>query len=117
MSSNVLQNLSSVIDEKALLARCLNNIEFAERILKLFHGRCEADLTELDQAIQSGDLESVARISHRLMGASANAAAQGLHARAADLKRAAEDCSLTEASHCVETLRDEWQRLAAALEE
>ena len=115
MSLESLEGLSSVIDHHALLTRCLNNLAFAERMLTLFQARCGEELLELEQAVKKGDMESVRRISHRLTGASANAAAPGLQARASDLRHAADDGSLEKASECLVELRREWHRLTDAM--
>ena len=115
MSPEDFQNLSSVIDSKALLARCLNNLDFAERILTMFEGRCETELKELDEALQRGDVESLRRIAHRLSGTCANASAFEMQTCAAKLKRAADESSLPKASECLQDLRREWRRLADVL--
>ncbi len=115
MSLETLQGLSSVIDHDALLTRCLNNLDFAERMLALFLEHCGEELIHLDQAFDKGDMEAVRRISHRFAGASANAAAFGLQARAAELRRAANDGSLDEALNCLVDLRQEWHRFTMAM--
>jgi HPt (histidine-containing phosphotransfer) domain-containing protein len=114
MPEQVLSRLSEVIDEKALMTRCLDNLEFAERILKLFHGRCEADLVELEKAIESGELDAVSRVAHRLTGACANAGAFGLQSRAADLKNAAGEVTAENIAAAFGELRKEWSRFDAA---
>jgi len=115
MSLESLEGLSSVIDHQALLTRCLNNLAFAERMLTLFQARCGEELAELEQAVDKGDIEAIRRISHRLTGASANAAATGVQARASDLRHAADDGALDKASECLVELRGEWHRLTAAM--
>lgn len=115
MSPTDLKALSSVIDDKALLARCLNNLQFVERILALFDGKCGEELSELDRALEAGDIESVSRIAHRLTGACANAAAFELQSCASKLRTAAEKNALPEAATCLEELRCGWQRFSAAL--
>lgn len=116
MSEQVLSRLSEVIDEKALMTRCLDNIEFAERILKLFHGRCASDLAELEKAIESEELDVVSRVAHRLTGACANAGAFGLQSRAADLKIAAGQVAPLNLATALEELRKEWRRFDAAFQ-
>jgi HPt (histidine-containing phosphotransfer) domain-containing protein len=115
MSPEDLEGLSSVIDSKALSARCLNNLQFIERILTMFDGRCDVELAELEQAIGAGDVETVCRISHRFAGACANAAAFELQACASELRKAASKPSLPEASAWLEKLRFEKQKFSAAL--
>lgn len=89
MTSNQMNNLSSVINVDDLMSRCMGNLEFVERILNIFQSRCEADLQELETAIAASDLVQVQRISHRLKGACANAGASSLSARASELWTAA----------------------------
>lgn len=115
MSPDDLKKLSSVIDSRALMARCLNNLEFAQRILTMFEGRCETELAELDQALEQGDIESIRRIAHRLTGTCANAAAFEMQACASKLKHAADDCSIEETSDCLQELRREWQRFSEVM--
>ncbi len=115
MSPEEWDGLSSIIDNQALLRRCLNNLQFAERILTLFECTCGEELAEVDRALEAGDVDAISRIAHRLQGSSANAAAKELQARAAKLRTAAQERSLPEVSVCLQELRSEWQRLGAAL--
>ena len=115
MSLETLQTLDSVIDCQALLTRCLNKIDFAERMLTLFQGHCAGELSELDQALDEGDFEVVRRVAHRVAGASANAAAFGLRERATELRRAADKHSLDNAAKCLEELHQEWNKFQAAM--
>ena len=115
MSLETLQSLSSVIDHNALLTRCLNNLDFAERMLTLFQGHCGKELTNLEHAFDEGDMDSVRRLSHRFAGASANAAAFGLQARAAELRHAASDGEFEKTSQCLTELRQEWRKFTAAM--
>lgn len=115
MSLENAQQLSSVVDCDELLTRCLNNLAFAERMLALFQNRCGEDLSELEAALDAGDMERVRRVAHKLAGASANAAAFGLQARAADLRHAACDSSLDHTRQCLTELQGEWLRFNEAL--
>lgn len=117
MSLENVQRLSSVMNFDELLTRCLNNIEFAERMLTLFHGRCADDVAELEEAFNRSDIDSVRRIAHRLAGASANAAATGLQSRAAELRRAVDRNATHEIQPRLLELREEWRRFADALSE
>ena len=114
MSLQSLHALDSVIDSQELLTRCLNNLDFAERMLNLFEGRCCEELTDLDAAFEKGDLNAVRLIAHRLAGACANAAAFGLQTSATELRHAATDGSIEKASRCLHDLRQEWHRFMEA---
>ena len=96
MSLESHEALSSVIDHDELLMRCLNKLDFAERMLALFQNHCGEEMADLDGALDRRDLESVRRIAHRLAGASANAAAFGLQSRVTELRKAAERGSIDE---------------------
>jgi HPt (histidine-containing phosphotransfer) domain-containing protein len=115
MSPVDFEELSSVIDSKALLSRCLQNLEFASKILNLFEDRCEVELKELDDALKQGDMDVVRRIAHRLTGTCANAAAIHMQSCCIKLKQAADESSLPKATECLEDLRKEWQKLNEVL--
>jgi HPt (histidine-containing phosphotransfer) domain-containing protein len=115
MSPEDWEGLSSVIDSKALMRRCLNNLQFAERILSLFEGTCAEELTDLDRALETGDMEAVRKIAHRLQGACANAGAVDLQTCASKLRNAANEPKSGEVAARLEDLHREWQRFGAAL--
>ena len=96
------------VDE--LLARCMGNINFATRVLAKFQDRLEEDLLELDKAILAHDAEAVARIAHRIKGASANVAAAQLHECSAEIEQWGRAGSLANASTGVDRLRQECAR-------
>jgi HPt (histidine-containing phosphotransfer) domain-containing protein len=115
MSLESLQALDSVIDHDALLTRCLNKLDFAERMLTLFQGRCVEDMADLEQAFDQGDMGTVGKIAHRMAGACANAAAFGLQARATELRHATNDGGLEKISQCVAELQAEWDRFTTVV--
>ncbi len=108
-------SLTGVIDVNELMTRCLNNLDFAERMLNLFWNHCGADLAELDRAFDAGDIDTARRVSHRFAGASANAAATRLHVRASQLRSELRAGSLDAARPCLHQLQQEWHRFAAAM--
>ncbi len=108
-------SLSGVIDLDELMTRCLNNLDFAERMLHLFENRCGEDLIELERAFDQGDIEKARRVSHRFAGASANAAAGRLHGRATELRNELREGSLDTARPRLNQLRQEWQRFSEAM--
>lgn len=79
MTDNAIQ-----LDE--LLKRCLGNLSFAQRVLSKFTSRLEDDVDELKEAMQKDALPDVVRLAHRLKGASANVAAEGLRKIAAEIE-------------------------------
>lgn len=115
MSPARTERLSTVLDYDELLARCLNNLDFTERMLALFQDRCAADVNELEQACGRNDVETIRRISHRLAGAAANAAAFGVQARASELRRAASEGSVDQIQVRLGDLQEEWRRFSEAV--
>ena len=63
---------SPTLNTQELIARCMGNLEFAERLLDKFQGRLDADIVELEAAIDAEDADAIARVAHRIKGASAN---------------------------------------------
>ncbi|MHB8897818.1 MAG: Hpt domain-containing protein [Thermoguttaceae bacterium] len=105
---------NDVLDADDLLARCLGNMEFARKILGKFCERCDEDLVEIEKALSVRDKDSVARLAHRLKGASANASARFLQKHASEIERAARNDSLGEVPANLENLKQEWTRFTAA---
>ena len=117
MMSAQTETPSCVVDVDELLARCLGNLEFAERILAIFQDRCSTDLDDLERAIEAEDLERVAGITHRLKGACANAAAHSLCERISHLREAACGGENEDVSEQYRELRNDWDEFVAALPE
>lgn len=106
---------TEVLDTEDLLARCLGNMEFACKILGKFCQRCDEDLVALEQAVSDDDAESVARLAHRLKGASANASARTLQKHASEIERAARGKLLTEVPASMESLKRARTRFSEAV--
>jgi HPt (histidine-containing phosphotransfer) domain-containing protein len=115
MSMVDTQELSSVINRDELMTRCLNNLDFAERMLKLFQEQFCEELAVLETAYDQGNFESVAKIAHRLQGACANAAAFGLQDRAANLRNAVKEGAHDKAVQCLTDLQQEWKRFSTVM--
>lgn len=103
---------SALLDTEELLARCMGNIEFAERLLAKFQGRLDEDLLELEAAMRVEDPDVIARVAHRIKGASANVAAHDLRKRAAEIEQLARDRALAEIPAQLVELRGERRRFA-----
>lgn len=110
MSQKNAERLSSVVDYEELVTRCLNKIDFAERMLALFQNHCGDEMAVLERAYAEGNLESVRLIAHRLGGAAANAAAFGIQSCAAELRLAASSGSVQQTSRSLTDLQREWRR-------
>ncbi len=112
MESHLADREPSVFDREDLLARCLGKIELAERVLEKFESRFDLDFCELQQALELEDSETIARVAHRLKGASANVAAGRLRAKAARIEELARHDGLKEIPERLEGLRNEWHCFA-----
>lgn len=99
-------------DGQELLTRCMGNRQFAERVLDKFLTRLEADVSELEQAIAEEDLTAVARVAHRIKGASANVAAHRLHECCAGLEQRALRQNVQHLAAELDALRAEQSRFA-----
>lgn len=115
MTSTQIDNLSQVINVDDLMARCMGNLEFVERILTIFQTRGDADLQELEDAVGSTDFARVQRISHRLKGACANAGATSLSTRASELWSAADKEFADVVAARFAQFKQEWNQCAAIL--
>jgi histidine phosphotransfer protein HptB len=115
MNFETKDQLVDVLDVEDLLGRCLGNVEFAQRILGKFQERCDEDLEALEAAVCDGDGEAIARLAHRLKGASANASASGLRKHASEIEHAARHESLEEVPASLESLKHEWTRFSEAV--
>ena len=103
---------TSAFDFQELLDRCLGNLEFAERVLAKFQSRFDDDLVEIEQALDAKDADAVARVAHRLKGASATAAANGIRDQAAKIEDLARNHHVEEIPTRLQELRNECSRFA-----
>jgi HPt (histidine-containing phosphotransfer) domain-containing protein len=117
MPQTKAERLSSVVDYDQLVTRCLNKLDFAERMLTLFQSHCGDELAVLEREFAEGNLESVRLIAHRLGGAAANAAAFGLQSCAGELRVAASSGSREQTETSLVNLQREWRRFNAAITE
>ena len=101
------------LDVEDLLARCLGNIEFAERVLAKYQERCGLDLAEMAEAMAAGDTDKVGNLAHRLKGASANVSATGMKTLAAKMEHAVHRDSTEEILADLEDLKCEWDRFTS----
>jgi HPt (histidine-containing phosphotransfer) domain-containing protein len=99
-----------VMDQKDLLTRCMGNKPFAARILDAFLRQLNADLDELEAAIQSEDAAQVAIISHRVKGASSNVSARRLNSLATSIGEFAKSHDLDRLHECCLAIRDAQQQ-------
>jgi HPt (histidine-containing phosphotransfer) domain-containing protein len=110
MEEKLVDQVPSALNHEELLARCMGNIEFAERVLDKFQQSFGADLVELERGLDSEDAERVTSVAHRLKGASASVSAPGLSQWAAEIEQLGRTAQLSEVPIHLEGLRKEWSR-------
>jgi HPt (histidine-containing phosphotransfer) domain-containing protein len=110
MYETSVDQTSAALDYEDLLARCMGNIEFVERVLDKFQSSFGQDLENLETELNSENAETVAMVAHRLKGASASVGAPGLRQWAAEIEQLGRADRLNEARQPVQHLRDEWSR-------
>ncbi len=103
------------LQHEELLARCLGNLEFAERVLSTFQDRFEEDLAVLEQHCHANETDNIASLAHRMKGASANAAAPGLQAETARLEELARSQRADELPRQMTQLKNEWTRFTQSV--
>jgi HPt (histidine-containing phosphotransfer) domain-containing protein len=75
------------IDVRTLLRRCRGKSDLAERLLKMFAGTADKQLTDLRSALAAGDWEALTRLAHTVKGTGANLAADAVSQIAAELEQ------------------------------
>jgi HPt (histidine-containing phosphotransfer) domain-containing protein len=97
-------------DFEALVARCMGNLDFAERIMAKFQTAFARDLAELEEALRRQNDSQVAQVAHRMKGASANTAALRLEEVAAEIEKLSRNGRFAEVPPRMDELRHEWSR-------
>jgi len=115
MDEKLVDQAPSVLHHEELLARCMGNVEFAERVLDRFQQSFGADLAELEKGLDSENAEQVSSVAHRLKGASANVSAPGLCQWASEIEQLGRAARLSEIPTHLERLRCEWSRFVGVV--
>lgn len=92
------------------MERCLGRLDLVERILQAYAQQATVDLVSLQNAAQCGNFAEVARVAHRLKGASASCSATAIRDSLAQLE---EQAKRESASELEESLTQLTQLLAA----
>jgi HPt (histidine-containing phosphotransfer) domain-containing protein len=100
------------VELEELLARCVGNMDFVERVLGRFITCFGDDIHRLERCFRSQELEELARIAHAMKGAAANIAAHRLEDLIAEIEAIARVGQLDDFSSRLAQLRDEWSRVA-----
>ena len=102
----IMCDKSTVSEE--LLARCLGSLDLVQRVLDAYATQMEEDIPRLVSELEEGHSSDVARIAHRIKGASANAAVETLRSDAEEIERLARAAQLNQASSRVHQLKQDW---------
>lgn len=98
-------------DIDALLARCAGKSSLAKKLLDTFCSRTPDELAEMEQILDSGNLDELASMAHRLKGASATISAEPLRSEAAKLELLAKATNLADARLSMERVKQEYLQL------
>jgi HPt (histidine-containing phosphotransfer) domain-containing protein len=110
MNEDTFSHGSSTFEREELLARCIGRVDLLERVLNTFQHRFGEDLAQLENDLRSANVEDLARVAHRMKGASANIAAPRLSSLASVIERLARQRRLAEISPHIHEIRKEWLR-------
>jgi len=98
-----------------LAARCLERIDFIERVLHSFSGRFEEDLKQLEREIEAEDGRAIAQLAHKMKGACGNTAAHELHCHVSKIEQLAREDRLVEIPPCLDGIRHAWTNFGHAV--
>jgi HPt (histidine-containing phosphotransfer) domain-containing protein len=107
----------TALDLEALKSRCLGNLALVERVLAKFTGQLDADLNELERAIETHNADQAAQLAHRIKGTAGNVAAQQLYETASRAEQRARNQQLAELPNDLERMRSERLELVESIEQ
>jgi HPt (histidine-containing phosphotransfer) domain-containing protein len=99
-----------ILDYHTLIERCMGNLDLASRLLERCQTHLPQEIEEIEKAVAQRDAEQVARMAHRLKGATATILAQGMKQAAEEIERCGLTGSLAEIPPSLERLHQEWER-------
>jgi HPt (histidine-containing phosphotransfer) domain-containing protein len=100
---------SHLLDRRKLLEDCDEELAFARKCLHVFVKETHVDLKNIASAFDRKKLRDVARLAHRIKGASASIRAEFLRQRAAILEAMASDGDSIAADACFARLQAEFE--------
>jgi HPt (histidine-containing phosphotransfer) domain-containing protein len=101
---------AEILNYDALIDRCLGNLELAGRLVEKLQTCLPQEIENVEQALALKDAEQVARIAHRLKGATANVSARGLNQVLEEIEKFGNLGVLSEIPASMERLHQEWER-------
>jgi ammonium transporter, Amt family len=104
---------ASPLNVGELCARCMNNVEFTQRILLKFQDRVAEDLACLTRTITDGKMDEAARLAHSLKGSAANLAAPAVRSVAAEIETLSRAGDAAQVEEALRRLRAEVERCLA----
>ena len=103
-------------DEVEFLDRVAGDRELGQEIMQMFLGQCPQTLSDIGEAMDSGDLDSLGRKAHSIKGTVAIFGARDSVAAALGLETAARDGDMGAIRQAWKRLKQEINRLTAALQ-
>jgi HPt (histidine-containing phosphotransfer) domain-containing protein len=96
------------LDREKLLEECDDEPSFANRCLHVFARETQVDMDGIAAALGNNDFSQVAKLAHRIKGASASIRAEFLREEAARLEALGGKAELAAAGECFARLRTEF---------
>jgi HPt (histidine-containing phosphotransfer) domain-containing protein len=94
-SQSILHSPAPIVARDRLLSRCMGKRELVDRLIQMLAQGLPKDSNEIRAAMDAGDLDRIAILSHRMKGAAANMCADPLSSAAAALETAARERNTT----------------------
>jgi HPt (histidine-containing phosphotransfer) domain-containing protein len=92
----------------------MGRLERVQRVLDVYVAQMDQDIARLDSEWQAGNSLEVAKIAHRIKGASANAAVESIRADAESIERLVAANQLDELPGCMDRLKQDLRAIAAS---
>jgi len=109
--------LEGPYDEVEFLDRVEGDRELGQEIMQMFLDQCPKTLSEIDEAMRRGDLDSLGRQAHSIKGTVGIFGARDSHAAALGLETAARSGDMGTIRQAWTQLKQEINRLTAAIQE
>jgi HPt (histidine-containing phosphotransfer) domain-containing protein len=102
-----------VLDLDALRHRCMDNLDFVQRILEKFQEQMPEQVAELERLLSIQDTKQLALVAHRIKGTSANVAAGILQHVAAEIEELGRAGRVAEIQGQMIRLHDAWEQFTS----
>lgn len=101
---------TEILDYNALVDRCLGNIELASRLVEKLQTCLPQEIESMEKALSQNDAAQLARIAHRLKGATASVSAQRLNRVVEAIEEYGKAGTLSDIPASLEQLHQEWEQ-------